>query len=99
MLPIAILTGKKLNSDNSKFKERILTYKGRLEIINKIIEEVKKYDLSGIHLEIDSLTDKAALTKFINELKARLNEKGAILTTSKDNINILNIEKEVDYIV
>ena len=85
--------------DNSKFKERILTYKGRLEIINKIIEEVKKYDLSGIHLEIDSLTDKAALTKFINELKARLNEKGAILTTSKDNINILNIEKEVDYIV
>ena len=57
-------------------------YKLRQKLIDKIVSLVVKYNLDGINIDFENMyeADKKMFSRFIIELKPRLNEIGAVLS-------------------
>lgn len=75
------------NNSNSKekmdeFSEWIHDYKKRKDMINQIVSYVETYKLDGINIDFENiyLKDKDYLSRFIIELKPRLQNVGATLS-------------------
>ncbi|MBO5349490.1 MAG: hypothetical protein J6A89_06720 [Clostridia bacterium] len=74
------------NSDNKEkmdeFSEWIRDYKKRQNMINQIVNYVKKYNLDGINIDFENiyLKDKDYLSRFIIELKPKLEAVNAKLS-------------------
>lgn len=75
------------NNNNSEdkintFSVLINDYKKREELINQIVEYVKEYKLDGINIDFENInkSDKDSLSRFIIELKPRLEALGAKLS-------------------
>ena len=65
-----------------EFSEWIRDYKKRKNMIDQIVNYVEKYDLDGINIDFENIymADKDYLSRFIIELKPRLEEIGVILS-------------------
>lgn len=70
------------NSYIQTTSEIIRDYNLRNQLINNIINLVLTYDLDGINIDFENMyeEDKALFSRFIIELKPRLNEIGAVLS-------------------
>lgn len=66
----------------NEFSEWINDYKKRQNVINQIVDYVNIYDLDGINIDFENIykKDKNALSRFIIELKPRLENIGATLS-------------------
>ena len=65
-----------------EFSEWINDYQKRQDVINQIVAYVKFYNLDGINIDFENIykSDKNALSRFIIELKPRLEHIGATLS-------------------
>ena len=96
---------------NDTTSEILRDYKNREKMINQIVDYVVKYQLDGINIDFENMyeADKDYFTRFLMELKPRLNEIGAVLTvdvTAPDGspnwslcYDRFRIAKTVDYII
>lgn len=78
----------------------IKDYGSRLELINAIVNVTEKYNMKGINIDFQDVTDETAFYQFIIELAPRLRNKGitvnVILNDSFKEKNIVGI---VDYLM
>lgn len=80
--------------------EKIISYEGRAELIDTVINYTSKYKLKGINIDFNNITNSTDFCRFIIELTPRLRDLG--LTT---NVVLNNTFKEekivgiVDFII
>ena len=79
----AMIQNDNINKDKmDDFSEWINDYKKRQYVINQIVNYVDQYNLDGINVDFENIykSDKNALSRFIIELKPRLENVGATLS-------------------
>lgn len=94
LIPYGKIELKKEDKINivSQFEE----FEKRNELINNIIEQVNKFNLKGIALDIEEIKDEALFTRIILELKPRLEQLNIKLVLPQSTTFIPNIDKKVD---
>lgn len=85
--------------NNTELKNKMDTYIGRKEIIEDILIKVDKYNLNGVNINFEDLSNKVRISTFLLELKARLHSKDKILVFTNNNLQIDNLEKLVDKVI
>lgn len=70
------------NSNMSETSKMLSDYKSRENVINQIIKYIKQYNLDGINIDFEGMyeTDKDNFSRFLIEIRPRLNEIGAVLS-------------------
>ena len=70
------------NSNMSETSKMLSDYKSRENVINQIIKYIKQYNLDGINIDFEGMyeTDKDNFSRFLIEIRLRLNEIGAVLS-------------------
>lgn len=70
------------NSNMSETSKMLSDYKSRETVINQIIKYIKQYNLDGINIDFEGMyeTDKDNFSRFLIEIRPRLNEIGAVLS-------------------
>lgn len=70
------------NSNMSETSKMLSDYKSRETVINQIINYIKQYNLDGINIDFEGMyeTDKDNFSRFLIEIRPRLNEIGAVLS-------------------
>lgn len=70
------------NSNMSETSKMLSDYKSRENVINQIIKYIKQYNLDGINIDFEGMyeTDKYNFSRFLIEIRPRLNEIGAVLS-------------------
>ena len=70
------------NSNMSETSKMLSDYKSRENVINQIIKHIKQYNLDGINIDFEGMyeTDKDNFSRFLIEIRPRLNEIGAVLS-------------------
>lgn len=70
------------NSNMSETSKMLSDYKSRQTVINQIIKYIKQYNLDGINIDFEGMyeTDKDNFSRFLIEIRPRLNEIGAVLS-------------------
>ena len=70
------------NSNMSETSKMLSDYKSRENVINQIIKFIKQYNLDGINIDFEGMyeTDKDNFSRFLIEIRPRLNEIGAVLS-------------------
>lgn len=70
------------NSNMSETSKMLSDYKSRENVINQIINYIKQYNLDGINIDFEGMyeTDKDNFSRFLIEIRPRLNEIGAVLS-------------------
>lgn len=70
------------NSNMSETSKMLSDYKSRENAINQIIKYIKQYNLDGINIDFEGMyeTDKDNFSRFLIEIRPRLNEIGAVLS-------------------
>ncbi len=70
------------NSNMSETSKMLSDYKSRENVINQIIKYIKQYNLDGINIDFEVMyeTDKDNFSRFLIEIRPRLNEIGAVLS-------------------
>lgn len=70
------------NSSMSETSKMLSDYKSRENVINQIIKYIKQYNLDGINIDFEGMyeTDKDNFSRFLIEIRPRLNEIGAVLS-------------------
>ena len=70
------------NSNMSETSKMLSDYKYREAVINKIVSYIKQYNLDGINIDFEGMyeTDKDNFSRFLIELRPRLNEIEAVLS-------------------
>lgn len=70
------------NSNMSETSKMLSDYKSRETVINQIINHIKQYNLDGINIDFEGMyeTDKDNFSRFLIEIRPRLNEIGAVLS-------------------
>ena len=70
------------NSNMSETSKMLSDYKLRETVINQIINYIKQYNLDGINIDFEGMyeTDKDNFSRFLIELRPRLNEIGVVLS-------------------
>ena len=70
------------NSNMSETSKMLSDYKSRETVINQIVSYIKQYNLDGINIDFEGIyeTDKDNFSRFLIELRPRLNEIGAVLS-------------------
>lgn len=71
------------NNSYQKITSRILnSYELRTKLINEIVKFAVRYDLDGINLDFENMTtaDKDMFSRFVIELKPKLQEAGIVLS-------------------
>lgn len=70
------------NSNISETSKMLSDYKSRENVINQIIKYIKQYNLDGINIDFEGMyeTDKDNFSRFLIEIRPRLNEIGAVLS-------------------
>lgn len=73
--------------DKVWYKQNMQNYEIRRNIITEIIAKANEYNLDGIYLNIEDVTDKAAYNRFKIELGTRLRANDKILLINNLNYN------------
>ena len=73
--------------DKVWYKQNMQNYEIRKNIITEIINKAREYNLDGLYLNIEDVTDKAAYNRFKIELGTRLKAYDKILLTNNLNYN------------
>lgn len=70
------------NSMKETTSEIMKDYKLREELINQIVDKVKKYNLDGVNIDFEYMKeeDKDLFSRFIIELKPRIKELGKVVS-------------------
>lgn len=70
------------NSNMSETSKMLSDYKSRETVINQIINYIKQYNLDGINIDFEGMyeADKDNFSRFLIEIRPRLNEIGAVLS-------------------
>ena len=70
------------NSNMSQTSKMLGDYKLRESVINQIVDYITEYNLDGINIDFEGMyeTDKDNFSRFLIELRPRLNEIGAVLS-------------------
>ena len=70
------------NSNMNETSKMLSDYKSRETVINQIIKYIKQYNLDGINIDFEGMyeTDKDNFSRFLIEIRPRLNEIGAVLS-------------------
>lgn len=70
------------NSNMSETSKMLSDYKSRENVINQIIKYIKQYNLDGINIDFEGMyeADKDNFSRFLIEIRPRLNEIGAVLS-------------------
>ena len=70
------------NSNMSETSKMLSDYKSRETVINQIISYIKQYNLDGINIDFEGMyeTDTDNFSRFLIEIRPRLNEIGAVLS-------------------
>lgn len=70
------------NSNMNETSKMLSDYKSRENVINQIIKYIKQYNLDGINIDFEGMyeTDKDNFSRFLIEIRPRLNEIGAVLS-------------------
>ena len=70
------------NSNMSETSKMLSDYKSRQTVINQIINYIKQYNLDGINIDFEGMyeADKDNFSRFLIEIRPRLNEIGAVLS-------------------
>ena len=70
------------NSNMSETSKMLSDYKSRETVINQIIKYIKQYNLDGINIDFEGMyeADKDNFSRFLIEIRPRLNEIGAVLS-------------------
>lgn len=70
------------NSNMSETSKMLSDYKSRENVINQSIKYIKQYNLDGINIDFEGMyeTDKDNFSRFLIEIRPRLNEIGAVLS-------------------
>lgn len=70
------------NSNMSETSKMLSDYKSRENVINQIIKYIKQYNLDGINIDFEGMyeTDKDNFSRFLIEIRPRLNEIGEVLS-------------------
>ena len=70
------------NSNMSETSKMLSDYKSRENVINQIIKYIKQYNLDGINIDFEGMyeTEKDNFSRFLIEIRPRLNEIGAVLS-------------------
>ena len=70
------------NSNMSETSKMLSDYKSRENVINQIIKYIIQYNLDGINIDFEGMyeTDKDNFSRFLIEIRPRLNEIGAVLS-------------------
>lgn len=70
------------NSNMSETSKMLNDYKSREKVINQIVDYIVEYNLDGINIDFEGMyeSDKSAFSRFLIELRPRLNELGAVLS-------------------
>lgn len=70
------------NSNMSDTSKMLADYKTREKVINQLVTYIKQYNLDGINVDFEGMyeTDKDNFSRFLIELRPRLNEIGAVLS-------------------
>lgn len=87
-------------SNNGAVSDCLLSYSQRSQVINGLIEYLKKYQYFGINIDFDLIDDINSFYRFIIEISPRFkNENLKVAVTLNKNIDKKKIEKIVDYII
>ena len=79
----AMIQNENINKDKmDEFSEWINDYEKRQNVINQIVNYVNVYELDGINVDFENIykSDKNAFSRFVIELKPRLENIGATLS-------------------
>lgn len=70
------------NSNMSETSKMLSDYKSRENVINQIIKYIKQYNLDGINIDFEGMyeADKDNFSRFLIEIRPRLNEIGEVLS-------------------
>ena len=70
------------NSNMSETSKMLSDYKSRENVINQIIKYIKQYNLDGINIDFEGMyeAEKDNFSRFLIEIRPRLNEIGAVLS-------------------
>lgn len=70
------------NTSMNLISQMLADYKTRESVINQIVNYIKQYNLDGINIDFEGMyeTDKNNFSRFLIELKPKLNEIGAVLS-------------------
>lgn len=70
------------NSNMSETSKMLSDYKSRETVINQIIKYIKQYNLDGINIDFEGMyeADRDNFSRFLIEIRPRLNEIGAVLS-------------------
>lgn len=70
------------NSNMSETSKMLSDYKSRENVIKQIIKYIKQYNLDGINIDFEGMyeADKDNFSRFLIEIRPRLNEIGAVLS-------------------
>lgn len=82
--------------DKLNIASQFENFEKRNEFINNIIEQVNKFNLKGIALDIEEIKDEALFTRIILELKPRLEQLNTKLVLPQSTTFIPNIDTKVD---
>lgn len=86
--------------NNELVSESLLSYSQRSQIINSLIDLLKKYNYIGINIDFDKIDDVNSFNRFIIELAPRFKNEGLkVCVTINNNLDKKKIEKIVDYVV
>lgn len=70
------------NSNMSETSKMLADYKLRENVINQLVDYITEYNIDGINIDFEGMyeTDKDNFSRFLIELRPRLNEIGVVLS-------------------